>query len=100
MPKFLPAVFRGKPAFTIGATLLVLQLVAIAFAPLLTGHSPVEADPLKSLQPPSIKHWFGTDVSGMDIYARVGHSDDAGDQLQHPSTGSAPTFPAWTSMRA
>ena len=71
MPKFLPAVFRGKPAFTIGATLLVLQLVAIAFAPLLTGHSPVEADPLKSLQPPSIKHWFGTDVSGMDIYARV-----------------------------
>lgn len=55
----------------IGLLLVALQLVAIIFAPYLAHYSPVDADPLLSLQPPSWQHWFGTDVSGMDIYSRV-----------------------------
>ena len=59
------------PGAVVGLALLALQVIAILFAPWLTSYSPVEADPLASLEPPSLAHWFGTDVSGMDIYARV-----------------------------
>jgi peptide/nickel transport system permease protein len=59
------------PAAAIGLGLLLLQIVAIIFAPLIAPYSPVDADPLNSLQPPSTAHWFGTDVSGMDIFSRV-----------------------------
>ena len=62
---------RRNPAALIGVILLGLQIVAIVFAPLLATHSPTEADPISSLQPPSFEHWLGTDVSGMDIYSRI-----------------------------
>src|SRR5439155_18928711 len=29
------------------------------------------ADPSQVLRAPSARHWFGTDKSGMDVYARV-----------------------------
>jgi peptide/nickel transport system permease protein len=60
-----------RPAALVGLILLALQIAAIIFAPLLATHSPVEADPINSLQPPSLTHWLGTDVSGMDIYSRI-----------------------------
>lgn len=63
--------FKAHPGAAIGFLLLVAQIIAIIFAPYLVRFSPVEADPLNSLQPPSFEHWFGTDVSGMDIFARV-----------------------------
>ncbi|GEO37993.1 ABC transporter permease [Skermanella aerolata] len=62
---------RRHPAAMVGVILLALQIVAIVFAPLLSTHSPTEADPISSLQPPSFEHWLGTDVSGMDIYSRI-----------------------------
>jgi peptide/nickel transport system permease protein len=62
---------KRHPAALVGLLLLALQVLAIIFAPFITFYSPTEADPIASLQPPSIEHWFGTDVSGMDIYARV-----------------------------
>jgi len=60
-----------RPAALMGFMLLVLQVLAIVFAPWLATHSPTTADPLASLQPPSVEHWLGTDVSGMDIYSRI-----------------------------
>lgn len=60
-----------NPAALIGLVLFVLQLLAIVFAPWLATHSPTTADPIASLQPPSVEHWLGTDVSGMDIYSRI-----------------------------
>ncbi|QRI63125.1 ABC transporter permease [Shinella sp. PSBB067] len=60
-----------NPAALIGVVLFVLQLLAIVFAPWLATHSPTTADPIASLQPPSVEHWLGTDVSGMDIYSRI-----------------------------
>lgn len=60
-----------RPAAAVGLALLTVQIAAIAFAPILATHSPVDADPLVSLQPPSAEHWLGTDVSGMDIYSRI-----------------------------
>lgn len=59
------------PGAMIGIVLLLLQVIAIVFAPILAPYSPIEADPLKSLQPPSWENWLGTDVSGMDVYSRI-----------------------------
>ncbi|MDH6261791.1 ABC transporter permease [Bradyrhizobium sp. BR13661] len=60
-----------RPAALVGLALLLLQILMIVLAPALTSYSPVDADPLASLQPPSSEHWLGTDVSGMDIYSRI-----------------------------
>lgn len=62
---------RRRPAAMLGLLLLLLQVVAIVFAPALATYSPIDADPIASLQPPSAEHWLGTDVSGMDIYSRL-----------------------------
>jgi len=70
----LPSSYRGgrlSATLIFGLSLLVLQIVLIVFAPLLAPHSPVDADPMNILKPPSWHYWFGTDVSGMDILSRV-----------------------------
>jgi len=60
-----------RPAAIIGFALLLLQVVMIVFAPWISPYSPVEADALASLQPPSMAHPFGTDITGMDVFSRV-----------------------------
>ncbi|MCF1467533.1 ABC transporter permease [Agrobacterium vitis] len=60
-----------RPAVIIGLSLLLLQLALIVFAPVLSPYSPVEADPLASLLPPSVDHWLGTDINGMDVLSRI-----------------------------
>lgn len=69
-PEFITSLLK-KPSAMVGMVLLLLQVAAIVFAPLLATHSPVDANPLESLLPPSAIHWLGTDVSGMDIYSRI-----------------------------
>ncbi len=71
--KKLNALLRGAGVLglSIGLVLLLVQVVAIVFAPWIAPYSPVAADPLNSLQAPSWQHLFGTDVSGMDIFSRV-----------------------------
>jgi peptide/nickel transport system permease protein len=61
----------NRPGALIGGLLLLLQVVAIIFAPLITQYSPTDANPADSLQPPGWQHWLGTDESGMDIYTRI-----------------------------
>lgn len=63
-----------SPSGAIGLALLGVQLVMIVFAPVLSPYSPVDADPLSSLLPPSAEHWLGTDVSGLDILSRIIHA--------------------------
>ncbi len=60
-----------RPAATLGAALLLLQVIAIVFAGMLAPYSPTMADPLHSLEPPSWHHPLGTDVSGMDVLSRI-----------------------------
>lgn len=62
---------RTHPGLVIGAGLLTMQVIAIVFAPWLAPYPPMEADPINALLPPSADHWFGTDISGMDVYSRV-----------------------------
>ena len=46
------------------------SLLAIA-APLVARHDPFGIDLVNSLQPPSRAHWFGTDIQGRDVWARL-----------------------------
>jgi peptide/nickel transport system permease protein len=50
---------------------LLFLLVAVVAPAALTHYQPLAVDPLHSLQAPSAAHWFGTDQSGRDIFARV-----------------------------
>jgi len=53
-----------------GGTIVVLALMALA-APFVAGHDPFGIDLINSLQPPSPQHWFGTDIQGRDVWARL-----------------------------
>ena len=53
-----------------GGTILLLALLALA-APIVARHDPFGIDLINSLQPPSPQHWFGTDIQGRDVWARL-----------------------------
>ncbi|WP_223068455.1 ABC transporter permease [Paenibacillus caui] len=55
------------------AGLIIIMLLAILaiFGPLMTTHSYSKQDLLHGNQPPSLKHWFGTDDLGRDVFARI-----------------------------
>jgi oligopeptide transport system permease protein len=62
---------RGRPQFVVAAVLIGFVLLVAVFPGLFTSLDPHYADPGQSLQPPSARHWFGTDLQGHDVYART-----------------------------
>src|SRR5581483_6997804 len=40
-------------------------------APVFARHDPFGVDLISSLEPPSREHWFGTDIQGRDVWARL-----------------------------
>jgi peptide/nickel transport system permease protein len=62
---------RTNRGAQIGFAIIGIMLLFVVFAPLLTSYDPLEADATDFLQPPSRDHLFGTDASGLDIFARV-----------------------------
>jgi peptide/nickel transport system permease protein len=50
--------------------IVLLVLLAVS-APLAARHDPFGVDLINSLQPPNVNHWFGTDVQGRDVWARL-----------------------------
>ena len=51
---------------------VIILLISMAFAaPLFARHDPFGVDLINSLQPPSVHHWFGTDIQGRDVWARL-----------------------------
>lgn len=61
-----------RPTVVLSVLVLLLAL-AWALAPgLFTGYSPT-ASSTEALRPPSTAHWFGTDATGRDVFARVVH---------------------------
>ena len=61
----------SNPLAVAGLVIFVTILLASIFAPLLTSHDPLKVDLRSMLQPPSSEHWFGTDRTGRDVFARV-----------------------------
>ena len=57
---------------TFGAAIVFFVFVFVAiFGPWIVPYDPLASDTQAALQPPSARHWFGTDSLGRDILARV-----------------------------
>jgi peptide/nickel transport system permease protein len=61
---------RLRPAMMVGFGVIVVNLFLAILGPAIAP-LPIEAPAGGSLLPPSGVHWFGTDISGMDIFSRV-----------------------------
>jgi peptide/nickel transport system permease protein len=64
------AFVRNRLAVMGGAVVLGLVTLAV-LAPLLAPWDPNRPDVKKTLDPPSIQHWFGTDQLGRDVLSRM-----------------------------
>ena len=66
----LVRLLRARPGMALGLAVILVNLALAAFGPLIAPY-PTEAPSGDSLLPPGPAHWFGTDVSGLDILSRV-----------------------------
>ena len=70
MKAFWRALSKNRLALCGGAVVLVLAIMAAA-APLLSPHDPHKPDIKRILDPPSARHWLGTDQIGRDVLSRM-----------------------------
>jgi len=61
----------GNPLAVAGVVIFSIIVLASIFAPLLTAQDPQKINLRAMLQPPSAEHWFGTDRTGRDVFARI-----------------------------
>jgi len=66
----LRALLRSR-TLLIGSAVLLFWIVCALFGQHLTPHDPYADDLLATLSPPSLRHWFGTDQLGRDVFSRV-----------------------------
>ena len=64
-------VIAGDPVTAFAFGLLALLIIAAVFGPALVPYDPLASDTSATLQAPSLRHWFGTDQLGRDIFSRV-----------------------------
>lgn len=60
-----------NPVTGLSFALFVLIALCALFGPSIVPHDPLASDTAATLQAPSLKHWFGTDQLGRDIFSRV-----------------------------
>jgi peptide/nickel transport system permease protein len=66
--------FLARPIALIGLGVLLVMVVAAAFAPWLAPYDPYAMQPIARLMPPDAAHWFGTDQFGRDTLSRTIYS--------------------------
>jgi len=67
---FWRALAKNRLALIGGVVVLVLAIMAVG-APLLAPHDPNKPDVKRILDPPSSRHWLGTDQIGRDVLSRM-----------------------------
>lgn len=60
-----------QPISGIGVSIAFFFLLLSVFGPLIAPYQANEQIPADARQPPSVKHWFGTDNLGRDVFSRV-----------------------------
>jgi peptide/nickel transport system permease protein len=60
-----------RPAFIVGAAILLFWIVCALFGSSFAPHNPYATELLAVNQAPSAAHWFGTDQLGRDVFSRV-----------------------------
>jgi peptide/nickel transport system permease protein len=66
-------VFRRNPTMLFGLTVLLIMAIGAFGAPFFGVADPLRQTPIDRLQGPSASYWFGTDMYGRDLFARVLH---------------------------
>ncbi|MCY0097050.1 ABC transporter permease [Hoeflea ulvae] len=61
----------GWIAICIGATIMIIVLLAAVFAPFIAPHDPYAQSMLARFRPPSADYWLGTDRFGRDTFSRI-----------------------------
>jgi len=61
----------SKPASALGFVIFVLFLVLAIFGPFIAPYGVNEQIASEAGQPPSARHWFGTDNLGRDVFSRI-----------------------------
>jgi dipeptide transport system permease protein len=61
---------KNKLAMT-GLIFLILLIVGAVIGPIISPYDVSQQNVVEGSQPPSAKHWFGTDELGRDLFARV-----------------------------
>lgn len=62
--------YRRNRLALVGLAVVAVEVLAALAAPLITRYDPVALG-ATARQNPSLQHWFGTDVLGRDVFARV-----------------------------
>jgi oligopeptide transport system permease protein len=74
LPSFFKShwkIFKINRLAVIGASVFVVLALLAIIAPILSPYTYYEIDLSIKNQPPSFKHWFGTDDLGRDLFTRV-----------------------------
>ena len=64
-------VIGGNPVTGFAFILLGVLVICAIFGPWIAPYDPLASDTLAKLQAPTMRHWFGTDALGRDIFSRV-----------------------------
>lgn len=64
-------VLSENPVTMVAAALFLLFIVIAIVGPAIVPHDPLASNATAALQPPSARHWFGTDALGRDIFSRT-----------------------------
>ncbi|WP_340151485.1 ABC transporter permease [uncultured Sneathiella sp.] len=64
-------VLKENPVTLIAFALFGFYVLSAIFGQYLVPYDPLASDSENVLQPPSVKHWFGTDPLGRDVFSRV-----------------------------
>src|ERR1700745_2220249 len=64
-------VIAENPVTGLAFGLFALIALCALIGPYVVPYDPLASDTIASLQAPSLKHWFGTDQLGRDIFSRV-----------------------------
>ncbi len=65
------ALLLKRPQFVVTSIILILLVLAVAFAPLLAPHPPLAQDLANTLSGPTLSHPLGTDNLGRDVLSRL-----------------------------